>query len=132
MRQDNMRDLPLLSVVMSVYNGGNTLKQTIDSILSQKGVKLEFIIINDGSTDATNDVLGECAAKDDRLKIIHQKNKGLTQSLILGCKKANGEYIARQEISRLPRDFKGSAHWPNPLNIVRSFGTISWICFFGA
>ena len=88
---------PLISVVMAVYNGGDTLPSTLDSILDQQGVELEFIVVNDGSTDNTAQVLQEYAGRDTRLKIFEQDNQGLTRSLIRGCAEARGEFIARQD-----------------------------------
>ena len=88
---------PLISVVMAVYNGGDTLPATLDSILNQQGVEFEFIVVNDGSTDNTAQVLKEYAGRDTRLRIFEQDNQGLTRSLIRGCAEARGEFIARQD-----------------------------------
>src|SRR5215216_1853187 len=88
---------PNVSVVMSVYNGASSLQETIDSILAQEGVSLEFIIVNDGSTDESPQILEEYAKCDSRFKIIHQQNQGLTKALIWGCVEAKAEYIARQD-----------------------------------
>jgi glycosyltransferase involved in cell wall biosynthesis len=82
---------------MSVYNGTSNLHATMNSILSQKGVELEFIAVNDGSTDNTAEILDDYARRDDRLRIIHQDNTGLTRALIHGCDAAAGEFIARQD-----------------------------------
>ena len=88
---------PEVSVVMSVYNGAPSLAVTMESILSQQGVNLEFIVVNDGSTDRTGDILDDYARRDGRVCVIHQKNTGLTQALICGCAAASGEFIARQD-----------------------------------
>jgi glycosyltransferase involved in cell wall biosynthesis len=88
---------PQVSVLMSVYNGADRLLDTLKSILNQEGVDLEFIVVNDGSTDETLSILQRCAEKDNRLRIIDQENRGLTRSLIRGCNKARGEFIARQD-----------------------------------
>ena len=86
-----------VSVVMSVYNGAPNLHATMNSILSQEGVELEFIAVNDGSTDNTGEILDDYARRDDRLRVIHQENTGLTRALIRGCAAATGEFIARQD-----------------------------------
>jgi len=89
--------LPTISVVMGVKNAGDRIKETINSVLNQKGVDLEFIIVNDGSTDGTERVIQAYADKDTRVKMLSRENKGLTMSLIEGCQIANGEFIARQD-----------------------------------
>lgn len=89
--------IPEVSVVMSVYNGEKHLRGTIDSVLSQEGVEFEFIIVNDGSTDTTPDILEHYAAHDRRIRLIHQRNQGLTVALINGCAIARGKFIARQD-----------------------------------
>ena len=88
---------PDVSVVMSVYNGASHLAATMDSILSQEGVELEFIVVNDGSTDKTGEILDDYARRDGRVRVIHQENTGLTRALIRGCAAATGEFIARQD-----------------------------------
>lgn len=103
---------PVISVVMGVYNGGEYLRGTIDSILDQTFRDFEFIIVNDGSTDNTGVILQEYAKKDPRIKVIRQENQGLTKALIAGCQIAQGEYIARQDCGdiskpeRLGKQFK--------------------------
>ncbi len=92
-----MNKAPLVSVVMSVYNSQETLATAIESILSQTFKDFEFIIINDGSVDHTQDILNSYATKDNRIKIIDQANKGLTKSLNIGILNAKGKYIARQD-----------------------------------
>jgi len=90
--------LPDVSVVMSVYNGGHALGRTIDSVLRQTGVAFEFIIVNDGSTDTSQDIIESYAKKDPRIILINQENLGLTRALIVGCAHARGRFIARQDV----------------------------------
>lgn len=92
-----MNQLPQVSVVMSVYNGAGHLSETLDSVLNQQDCDFEFIVVNDGSTDATAKILDEYASGDKRLRVIHQENTGLTRALIRGCAEASGEFIARQD-----------------------------------
>jgi glycosyltransferase involved in cell wall biosynthesis len=103
-----MNGKPEISVVMGVYNGARQLAGTIDSILSQEKVDLEFIIVNDGSSDESGQILNEYAHRDSRLRIIHQENTGLTRALIRGCDAARGEFIARQDVgdTSLPERLK--------------------------
>lgn len=88
---------PEVSVVMGVYNGMPHLEQAVASILSQEDVDLEFIIVDDGSTDATADWLADLARQDGRIRVLRQANAGLTRALIRGCQSARGRYIARQD-----------------------------------
>lgn len=100
--------LPTVSVVMGVKNAEDRITKTIHSVLSQEGVDLEFIIINDGSTDSTKQLVQHISNHDNRIKLISQENRGLTASLIEGCRLAKGEYIARQDANdiSLPGRFK--------------------------
>jgi glycosyltransferase involved in cell wall biosynthesis len=88
---------PELSVVISVYNGARSLRETMDSVLLQEGIDLELIVVNDGSTDATGEILAEYASRDGRINVLSQENQGLTRGLIAGCAQARGKYIARQD-----------------------------------
>jgi glycosyltransferase involved in cell wall biosynthesis len=84
-----------LSVVMSVYNGGDFIQESVDSLLTQTIKDFEIIIIDDGSTDDTAKILK--SYKDPRIKIFHQNNQGLVKSLNRGISLAAGKYIARQD-----------------------------------
>lgn len=88
---------PEVSVVIGVYNGMPHLEQALESILSQEGVDLECIVVDDGSTDSTADLLAAVAASDPRVRVISQSNQGLTRALIRGCQEARGAFIARQD-----------------------------------
>lgn len=87
---------PKITVLMSVYNGERYLREAIDSILNQTFKYFEFLIINDGSTDSTAEILQSYS--DSRIKIINnERNIGLTKSLNMGLMMAKGEYIARMD-----------------------------------
>jgi glycosyltransferase involved in cell wall biosynthesis len=88
---------PVISVVMSVYNGEKYLRGAVDSILNQSFKDFEFIIINDGSNDGSFEVVLEYQACDRRIVIINQNNIGLTGSLNRGIRLSRCEYIARQD-----------------------------------
>jgi len=90
--------MPKVSVVMSVYNGERYLREAVESILNQTFTDFEFIIIDDGSTDSTWQILTAYAMRDPRIVLIrNEKNVGLTKSLNKGLALARGEYIARQD-----------------------------------
>lgn len=81
----------LISVIINVYNGERFIKKCLDSVINQTYKNLEIIIINDGSTDNT---LSICESyKDSRIKIITQKNMGLSLSRNVGIDNATGEYL---------------------------------------
>lgn len=86
---------PKVSVIMSVYNGEKFLEEALESILKQTFPDYEFIIINDGSTDRTPQILA--SFDDPRLVTVNQNNRGLTVSLNRGIRLAKGTYIARMD-----------------------------------
>jgi len=94
------------SVIMSVYNEEKYLKGAIESILNQSFKDFEFIIIDDGSTDRSSQILDRYAKKDKRIKLIYQKNIGLTKSLNKALELARGEYIARMDADDIAYKFR--------------------------
>lgn len=88
-------DNPLVSVLLPVYNGERFLIESISSILNQTFNDFELIIINDGSTDKSIDILN--SIDDARVSVINQLNTGLPAALNLGISLAKGKYIARQD-----------------------------------
>lgn len=85
---------PLVSVVMPVYNGEKYLVQAIDSILTQTLRDFELIVVNDGSTDGSLQILQQFAASDHRIRIISRENRGVvaTRNELIDC--ATGQWIA--------------------------------------
>lgn len=88
---------PFVSVVMSVYNGEKYLKPALESIFKQTYKNLEFIIINDGSTDRSLEIIQSYQRKDDRTILINRENRGLIISLNEGLDVASGKYIVRMD-----------------------------------
>ncbi len=89
-------ETPLISVLLSVYNDDVNIKKSIDSILSQSYKNIELLVIDDGSTDKTYEILNDI--KDSRLKIFRNKdNLGLTKCLNILIKKSQGQILARQD-----------------------------------
>lgn len=93
----DMRKNPSISVVMPVYNCEKYLREAIESILNQTYKDFEFIIINDGSTDKSPEILQEYAKKDSRIKIINQPNSGIVVALNRGLREAKGEWVFRMD-----------------------------------
>jgi len=89
---------PVISVLMSVFNGGHHLSMALESVLEQTFTDFEFIVIDDGSTDSTSEILADYASRDSRIRLVrHDRNMGLTYSLNKGLAHARGRYIARQD-----------------------------------
>lgn len=83
----------LISIIMPVYNAENTLKQSIDSVLSQDYQNWELILVDDGSTDMSGKICDESSLMDKRIKTTHTKNSGVSAARNLGIKLAQGELI---------------------------------------
>lgn len=88
---------PYISVVMPVYNADQFLVSSVRSILHQTFTNFEFIIINDGSTDTSEQKLNHLRENDPRIRLISRENKGLTATLNEGVRYAQGMYIARMD-----------------------------------
>ncbi len=88
--------LPLVSVIMPVYNAENYLREAIESILNQTYTNFEFIIIDDNSTDNSLKIIQ--SYNDPRIKLLQNNtNLGVTKTLNIGLKNARGKYIARMD-----------------------------------
>jgi glycosyltransferase involved in cell wall biosynthesis len=84
-----------VTVLMACYNAERWLSEAIESVLRQTFTDFEFIIVNDGSTDNTPNILQQYASIDTRIVIITKSKTGLADSLNVGILKARGEWIAR-------------------------------------
>lgn len=107
-----------VSVVMPAYNAENFISEAIDSILNQTFTDFEFIIINDGSTDRTIDIIKSYS--DNRIVIVeNEQNMGIVHSLNKGLEYAQGKYIARMDAddfsvkNRLEKQVKYMDEHPN-------------------
>ncbi len=89
---------PLVSVIMSAKDSEDTIRKSIESIEKQTYENIEFLIIDDGSTDSTYELICEYANRDKRIKTFKNEiNIGLTKSLNKLIPLTNGSYIARQD-----------------------------------
>ncbi|HEY6918467.1 MAG TPA: glycosyltransferase [Tabrizicola sp.] len=89
--------MPLISVLMPVYNCDAYVQAAIDSILTQSFRDFEFIIIDDGSKDGTAAIVKAAAARDPRIKVISRENRGIVPSLNEALEVATGELVARMD-----------------------------------
>lgn len=88
---------PKISIVMTCFNHANYIEEAITSILSQTYTDWELIIVNDGSTDNSVDIIEKYLKKDHRIKLIlhsQKTNRGIAESTLLGIKKSRGKYVA--------------------------------------
>ena len=88
-----MQNKPVFSVLVPTYNQAQYLGAALDSLLAQSYPNWEAIIVNDGSTDATVEVLDTYARKDTRFRVVHKTNGGAASALNVGLELAQGEWI---------------------------------------
>ena len=82
-----------ISVIVPVYNIENYIEKTVESIINQTYQNLEIILVDDGSTDNSGAVIDCIKGKDNRVKVIHQENCGVTSARLTGTKEATGDWI---------------------------------------
>lgn len=85
--------MDLVSIIVPVHNAEKFLNKCVDSILNQSYKKIEVILINDGSTDNSGEICEYYSKKDDRVKVLHQRNLGPSVARNNGIHKASGKYI---------------------------------------
>lgn len=83
----------MVSVIIPVYNGKETVEQAINSVISQSYTELEIIVVDDGSTDGTTELVENLSKSDSRIIVVHQKNKGQSSARNKGISIAKGKYI---------------------------------------
>jgi glycosyltransferase involved in cell wall biosynthesis len=113
------KDTPLITVIMSVFNGCQWLSESIESVLKQTFTKFEFIIVDDGSTDNSVEIIQRYQSQDSRIHLISKDNSGLADSLNHAIQIARGQWIARLDADdicepmRLEKQFEFSQHNPS-------------------
>ena len=83
-----------VSFIVPIYNAEQYLTQCVDSILSQTYPNFEILLIDDGSTDSSGDICDEYAKKDNRVRVFHKENGGVSSARNLGLNKAQGKWIS--------------------------------------
>ena len=83
----------MLSVIIPVYNAENEIKNCIDNILQTNNCDFEVILVNDGSTDNTKNILDGYALQSNKIKVINQDNAGVSKARDIGIEHAKGNYI---------------------------------------
>lgn len=89
-----MRDSGLISIIIPVFNVRPYLEKALESVIRQTYSHLEIIVIDDGSTDGSGVICDEFARRDDRIKVIHQENRGLSSARNAGLDIMTGDAVA--------------------------------------
>lgn len=89
-----MKEMPLVTVVVPVYNVAAYLEASVQSLLAQDYPNLEILLVDDGSTDGSETLCDEYAARNPQVTVIHQENQGQAAARNLGVAAARGEYTA--------------------------------------
>lgn len=86
--------LPVVSIIVPVYNVKSYVGECVESLCRQTYTNLEILLVDDGSTDGSGEVCDEYAGRDERIRVIHQANRGLSGARNMGLDDVQGEYIA--------------------------------------
>lgn len=122
--------VPTISVVLPVFNGGHFLEKAVRSILLQTLHNFELLVIDDGSTDDTPQILRELKSQDSRVIVVSRGNRGLVATLNEGVQMARGAWIARMDADDIaePNRFDRQLQW---LEHTGADICGSWVRFFG-
>jgi glycosyltransferase involved in cell wall biosynthesis len=85
---------PTVSVVVPVYNGGRSIRQTLTSVLAQTRSDIEVIVVDDGSTDDTAEIVRTFTRRDSRVRLLRQSNGGVAAARNRGIREARGDFVA--------------------------------------
>lgn len=85
--------MPKISILVPVYNVEQYLEKCLDSVIRQTFADIEIICMDDGSSDASGDILDQYADKDERIRVVHKKNSGYGNTMNQAIALAKGEYI---------------------------------------
>lgn len=103
----------LVSIIIPIYNVEKYLRQCIESVIAQRYINIEIILVDDGSPDNCGKICDEYAEKDSRIKVIHKKNEGLPVARNVGIDIAKGDYLM----------FVDSDDWVEPTYCERALET---------
>ncbi len=95
--EDGHLSSPTVTVLMSCYNASRYVREAVESVLAQTYTDFEFVVVDDGSTDDTLDIIRTYAAEDGRIRVIEKANTGLADSLNAGLRRARGCFVARMD-----------------------------------
>ena len=119
-----MKDL--ISVIIPIYNVEKYLNKCIDSIINQTYKNLEIILVDDGSPDNCPQICDEYAKKDNRIKVIHKKNGGVSSARNVGLINSTGNYIGFID----PDDYIEPIMYEKLLKVLKESNTLVSMCGF--
>jgi glycosyltransferase involved in cell wall biosynthesis len=115
---------PLVSVVIPAYNAGDTVAETLESVCRQTYRNLQIIVVDDGSTDATAEIIERQARLDSRILLIRKENEGVAKARNTGIQASTGEYLAPVDSddvwhpSKIEKQMAVMLAAPDPLGFV--------------
>ncbi|MDR1553657.1 MAG: glycosyltransferase [Prevotellaceae bacterium] len=122
---ENTHELqPLVSVIVPVYNMQNYIAETLDSVLASSYHNYEIIIIDDGSTDNSSEIIKSYVAKSDKIKFFKQTNKGVSAARNHAIKRSAGEYILPVDAD----DLISSNYIKEAVNVLKNNPQIKVVC----
>lgn len=114
----NIKEYPLVSVIVPCYNVEQYLPKCIDSILEQTYQNLEVWLVDDGSPDSCGEICDEYAKKDSRIKVIHKQNGGLADARNVALDVMTGEYVVCVDSD----DYISPTHIEGLYNLIEKYG----------
>lgn len=120
----NINCMPLISIIIPVYNLENTLSKCLNSVINQTYTNMEIIIINDGSTDNSEKICIEFTKEDKRIHYLYQTNKGVSFARNVGLYQATGDYITFVDGD----DFIDEKHIESLYNAMIQYGADISVC----
>ncbi len=122
---------PLVSVLLPVFNAATTLNEALDSLAGQTLDKFEVIVVDDGSTDSSVEILNRWGVKDKRFHIIHREHQGIVPTLNAGLEACRADLVARMDADdishpqRLERQYRFMCSHPQVVLVACCVNTFS-------
>lgn len=107
----NATKSPKISVVMPVWNGERYLREAVDSILAQTFTDFEFLVIDDGSTDSTPEIVEEYMHRDKRVRLIRLPHEGIVVALNRGVQESRADWVARMDCDDIAKPGRLEMQW---------------------
>ena len=104
--ENNKKNIPLISIIVPVYNGEKYIDKCVMSVLNQEYKNIELILVNDGSQDRSKEILDNWANKNEKIKVINQNNSGVSVARNNGIEMAKGKFLTFVDVDDyIAKDF---------------------------